>query len=933
MTRPQQTVRAETAGCTSRYHARAPDESGHIGPQRHRTGRGSANQRTDTNSVTNMRERTPAPLPGRKSLRKRANIKIGSVNINSLHTASESDNVFEKWAEINSTMKKDKIAILAIQETHLDEQNIHAIQQAFGKRLLVLNSQLEENPRTSAGVAFVLNKDLIETDKVEKYELIKGRALVIKLTWRKNSEETVLINVYAPNRRSDHQHFWKTTEDERKNKRIRKPDFVLGDFNVTEEPIDRSPAKHDTQGAITALREYRLSAGVQDQWRHAFPKAREFTYRATVNEKQIKSRLDRIYISNAKANSSFDWKIAPSTIPTDHWMVTVKYAPLDAPYIGNGRWTWPLHTLNDKKLMYWVETKGKELQKEMERLTTMPDTRSRMDNPQLHWKKFKSEITEHIAKEAKMKRNRAKTRLQKLERDRKEILTRLELEENEDLQWQEAILANEIGHLEKITSYNNRQRIKAKISWHGEKLGGTWSNLSKPRKPRDAIRRLEVPNTNPAQYENRSDKMAEIARNYHDSLQDAGMEEYTEPEREANIKEILMEIPEHQKFTNPEHSELNTGISEEYVELALSLAKNGSATGLDGCPYELWKELKRRNDEACKTGHEGFDIVKTLTTVFQDIQDQGVEPGTNFADGWMCPLYKKKEVTRIENHRPITLLNSDYKLLTKALSLQLINDVKKMIHRDQAGFIPGRSIFDHIRLTRVMTKFAEMTERNGAIIALDQEKAYDKIVHNYLWKTLEAFNMPKLFIKTIKDLYENAWTTVAVNGEFSSQYQVKRGVRQGDPLSCFLFDIGIEPMACLIRNTQEIHGYQIPGEKEKIAINLFADDTVFYLSEEDSLDEALKLLDKWCAASGAKFNKEKTEIIPIGTEAHREKMNRTRKVNPKDRSIQPDIRIAKDGEAIRSLGAWVGNNTIETRPWEPIIDLVHNDLERWKKVH
>jgi hypothetical protein len=63
-----------------------------------------------------------------------------------------------------------------------------------------------------------------------------------------------------------------------------------------------------------------------------------------------------------------------------------------------------------------------------------------------------------------------------------------------------------------------------------------------------------------------------------------------------------------------------------------------------------------------------------------------------------------------------------------------------MIHRDQAGFIPGRSIFDHIRLTRVMTKFAEVAERNRAVVALDQEKAYDKITHQYLWKTLEAFD-------------------------------------------------------------------------------------------------------------------------------------------------------------------------------------------------
>ena len=198
---------------------------------------------------------------------------------------------------------------------------------------------------------------------------------------------------------------------------------------------------------------------------------------------------------------------------------------------------------------------------------------------------------------------------------------------------------------------------------------------------------------------------------------------------------------------------------------------------------------------------------------------------------------------------------------------------------------------------------------------------------------LETFELPHLFIKTVKELYKNAWTTVAINGVLSPPYKVKRGVRQGDPLSCFLFDVGIEPLACLIRNAREIKGFEIPGTEEKLAINLFADDTVLYLSEQDSFDEVVKILDRWCKVSGAKFNKEKTEIIPIGTKAHRDRINRTRKLHLNDNPIQSDVHIAREGEAIRSLGAWIGNNTRETRPWEPIIDLVHKDLECWKSVH
>jgi exonuclease III len=174
-------------------------------------------------------------------------------------------------------IKKRKIAILAVQETHLDEQNTEAIHQVFGKRLLVLNSQPENNPRLSAGIAFVLNKDLIETKDIKHYELIRGRANAIKLTW-KNNEETLLINIYAPNRKNEHQNFWEKVNEERVNKHLQKPDFVLGDFNLTEEPIDRVPAKHDNTAAVDALRDFRLNTDIIDQWRHSYPKAREYTY-------------------------------------------------------------------------------------------------------------------------------------------------------------------------------------------------------------------------------------------------------------------------------------------------------------------------------------------------------------------------------------------------------------------------------------------------------------------------------------------------------------------------------------------------------------------------------------------------------------------------------------------------------------------------------
>ena len=260
--------------------------------------------------------------------------------------------------------------------------------------------------------------------------------------------------------------------------------------------------------------------------------------------------------------------------------------------------------------------------------------------------------------------------------------------------------------------------------------------------------------------------------------------------------------------------------------------------------------------------------------------------------------------------------------------------IATLIHKDQAGFIPKRSIHDHIRLAKAIITYADITEEDGAIVTLDQEKAYDKIRHDYLWKTLEAFNLPNTFIKTIRALYQHAKTQVMVNGILSEPFKITRGIRQGDPLSCPIFDLGIEPLAYMICSNPNLKGIKIPGLKEPIKTNLFADDTSLYLSREDRLDHAQEILKDWCQVSGAKFNIDKTKIIPIGSEAHRQRVITTQKINQEDENpLSERIKIAKDGEAVRSLGAWIGNRTNDATPWESIVDKTHKNLERWKKTY
>ena len=140
---------------------------------------------------------------------------------------------------------------------------------------------------------------------------------------------------------------------------------------------------------------------------------------------------------------------------------------------------------------------------------------------------------------------------------------------------------------------------------------------------------------------------------------------------------------------------------------------------------------------------------------------------------------------------------------------------------------------------------------------------YDKITHPYLWKILEKFAFPNEMVNMIKTLYKDAPTSVIINGVISSSFCVTRGVRQGDPISCILFDLGIEPLVANIP-ALNIKGIDIPNLAEKVKISLFADNTTVILTEHDSFVELIGMLDKWCAVSGAKFNIEKTKIIPLG---------------------------------------------------------------------
>ncbi len=178
-----------------------------------------------------------------------------------------------------------------------------------------------------------------------------------------------------------------------------------------------------------------------------------------------------------------------------------------------------------------------------------------------------------------------------------------------------------------------------------------------------------------------------------------------------------------------------------------------------------------------------------------------------------------------------------------------------------------------------------------------------------------------------------------VNGILSASYRIYRGVRQGDPLSCLLFDLAIEPLSALIRKS-DIQGFSIPRCNEVLKAVLFADDTTVYLSSRDDFRVLQNTLDTWCSAAKARFNINKTEIIPIGTPEFRDKMATTYRQEGAWHNYPRGVHVAQEGEAVRILGAFFGNNVSQIDVWSVVLTkivaikkpLMHA-MERWKAGH
>lgn len=218
--------------------------------------------------------------------------------------------------------------------------------------------------------------------------------------------------------------------------------------------------------------------------------------------------------------------------------------------------------------------------------------------------------------------------------------------------------------------------------------------------------------------------------------------------------------------------------------------------------------------------------------------------------------------------RPISCLNTVYKVVSKLISNWLKKVLPTVISQAQSAFLPGRLLAENVLLATDLVKgYNSSTSESKAMLKVDLRKAFDSIRCDFILEISKAICVPDLFINWISQCISTASFSVSINGASGGFFNSTKGIRQRYPMSPYLFVLAMEGLTRLLqsRYASGSIGYHPMTSELKITHLMFADDVmIFFDWRSDSLHGITECLDNFASWSGLTMNRNKTELYHAG---------------------------------------------------------------------
>ncbi|GJV87280.1 RNA-directed DNA polymerase, eukaryota [Tanacetum coccineum] len=377
-------------------------------------------------------------------------------------------------------------------------------------------------------------------------------------------------------------------------------------------------------------------------------------------------------------------------------------------------------------------------------------------------------------------------------------------------------------------------------------------------------------------------------------------------DRPKSVRPMLnMEFPHH--LNSMQQLDLEAEVSNEEIKKAVWDCGVDKSPGPDGFTFGFYKRFWSLIEK---------DVLAAVKYFFHYSR---IPKGCN--SSFIALIPKTPEAKMVKDFRPISLIGSLYKIIAKILANRLVVVLGDIVNEVQSAFVADRQILDGPFILNEVLQWCKLKKKHSFILKIDFEKAYDSVRWDYLDDVLRKFGFGEKWCGWIQECLRSSWGSVLVNGSPTEEFQFFKGLKQGDPLSPFIFILVMESLHISFKRVVDAGMFNgiVLNSVMHLSHMFYADDAVFMGQwSTKNIDTIIYVLKCFHRASGLSINLSKSKLLGV--------------VVSDDRVVQAANRIGCGvlKAPFAYLGSKVGGNMSRIKSWDEIVDKMVDRLSKWK---